>query len=416
MENGDLPCQDRRIATAAGQQPTAGRRSAHLRARDGSRQETTPTELFFDLVYVFAVTQISHLVIDAELSRASIAQAAFLLLVVWWAWIYATWMVNWFDPASTRVRLIIACVTLTSLLMSAAIPTAFGSEAWLFAGAYVFMQVGRNVAATALIDPEHHLRRVFQRLIAWSLLSAPLWLAGAALDDSARPWLWGAALALDVIAPLVGYVTPGLGRSTTGDWDVEGAHFAERFQSFVIIALGESIVITGATASARGLTASSVLALAVAFFVSGSLFWLYFGEMAKGSMSTIAESDDPGGLARDAYTYLHLPIIAGIIMVAIADDLLVSHPSDHLTTAGAVMATLGPAVYLLGESAVRLRMIGRVSRKRLITVAALIVLCLLGTHMSALALTICVAAVLATLALWEAGRLPLPPPREAPPG
>jgi low temperature requirement protein LtrA len=380
-------------------------RAAHLRPRDGSRQETTPSELFFDLVYVFAVTQISHLVIDADLSRASIAQAAFLLLVVWWAWIYTTWMVNWFDPGSAKVRLIVACVALTSLLMSAAIPTAFGSEAWLFAGAYVFMQLGRNVAVTTLIEPSHHLRLVFQRLIAWSCLSAPLWIAGAAVDESARPWIWGAALALDVIAPLVGYFTPGLGRALTADWDVDGAHFAERFQSFVIIALGESIVITGATASGRGLTPSSVLALGVAFFVTGSLFWLYFGEMAKGSMRTIAESDDPGGLARDAYTYLHLPIIAGIIMVAIADDLLVAHPSDHLTTAGVVMATAGPAVYLLGESAVRLRMIGRVGPKRLICVVALIVLGLLGGDMSALALTICVGALLAILALWEAGWL-----------
>jgi low temperature requirement protein LtrA len=352
-------------------------------------------------------------VIDADLSRASIAQAAFILLVVWWAWIYATWMVNWFDPGSTKVRLIVACVALTSLLMSAAIPTAFGSEAWLFAGAYVFMQLGRNVAATTLIERDHHLRRVFERLIAWSCLSAPLWLAGAAVDESARPWLWGAALALDVIAPLVGYPTPGLGRSRTDDWDVDGAHFAERFQSFVIIALGESIVITGATASRRGLTAPSVLALGVAFFVTGALFWLYFGEMAKGSMRTIAESDDPGSLARDAYTYLHLPIIAGIIMVAIADDLLVAHPGEHLTTTGVVMATAGPAVYLLGESMVRLRMIRRLARKRLVCVVALVVLGLLGGDMSALALTIGVGALLAILAGWEAGwfrRRPAPRP------
>jgi low temperature requirement protein LtrA len=377
----------------------------HLRRRDGSRQETTSSELFFDLVYVFAVTQISHLVIDSELSRASIAQAAFILLVVWWAWVYATWLVNWFDPGSTKVRLILAGVTLTSLLMSAAIPTAFGSEAWLFAGAYVAMQVGRNLGATLLLERDHPLRRSFERLIAWSCASAVLWIAGAAVDEATRPWLWGAALAIDLVAPLVGYVTPGLGRARTTDWDVEGAHFAERFQSFVIIALGESIVITGATASSRGLTASSVVALAVAFFISGVLFWLYFGEMAAGSMSKIAESDDPGSLARDAYTYLHLPIVAGIIMVAIADDLLVSHPGDHLTTTGVVMATAGPAVYLLGESAVRLRMIGRVAWKRIVCVVALAVLGLLGGEMSALALSACVAAVLAILAMAEAGWL-----------
>ena len=346
--------------------------------------------------------------IDAELSRAAIAQAAFLLLVVWWAWIYTTWMVNWFDPGSTKVRLILAGVTLASLLMSAAIPTAFAGEAWLFAGAYVALQVGRNVAAMALLERDHQLHRVFERLVAWSCASAVLWIAGAAVDETARPWLWGAALAIDLVAPSVGYVTPGLGRSRTTDWDVEGAHFAERFQSFVIIALGESIVITGATASSRGLTASSVVALAVAFFVSGVLFWLYFGEVAERSMSDIATAEDPGSLARDAYTYLHLPIIAGIIMVAVADDLLVSHPSEHLTTAGVVMATLGPAVYLLGEASVRLRMIGRLATRRLACAGALVILCLLGGAMSALILTLCVAAVLGILALSEAsiGRLP----------
>ena len=353
--------------------------------------------------------------IDADLSRASIAQAAFLLLVVWWAWIYATWMVNWFDPGSTKVRLILACVTLASLLMSAAIPTAFAGGAGLFAGAYVVMQVGRNAAALALLERDHRLHRVFARLVAWSCASAVLWIAGAAVGEAARPWVWGAALAIDLVAPLAGYATPGLGRSLTTDWDVEGAHFAERFQSFVIIALGESIVVTGATASSRGLTASSVVALALAFFVTGCLFWLYFGEVAAGSMRDIAAAEDPGSLARDAYTYLHLPIIAGIIMVAVADDLLVAHPGDHLSTAGVVMATIGPAVYLLGESAVRVRMIGRASPKRLACVAALAVIGLLGGGLSALALTACVAVVLALLAMAEAGWLSRPRSRTAAP-
>jgi low temperature requirement protein LtrA len=354
-------------------------------------------------------------VIDGELSRASIAQAAFLLLVVWWAWVYTTWMVNWFDPGSTKVRLILACVTLVSLLMSAAIPTAFGAEAWLFAGAYVAMQVGRNVAAMALLERDHQLRRVFERLVAWSCASAVLWIAGAVADEAARPWIWGAALAIELAAPLAGYATPGLGRSQTTDWTVEGAHFAERFQSFVIIALGEAIVITGATASARGLTPTVVVALGIAFFISGALFWLYFGEVAENSARDIAEAEDPGSIARDAYTYLHLPIVAGIIMVAIADDLLVAHPSEHLTTAGVVMATLGPAVYLLGESLFRLRMIGRASRKRLTCVAALVVLCLLGGGMSALALSICVAVLLAILAMAEAGWLARPRGRQPSP-
>ena len=281
-------------------------RSSFLRARDGGPQETTTVELFFDLVYVFAITQLSHLVIDSGISLPSVGHAAFLLVVVWWAWIYSTWMVNWFDPRTPPVRLIVAAVGLTSLLMSAAIPHAFGSDAVavrlclrLHAGR---PQHRRDVAAGARSEP---LRLVFERLVAWSVLSAPLWIAGAFVGGPARLALWGPALALDLIAPMAGYATPFLGRSLTSDWKVEGSHFADRFQAFVIIALGESIVVTGATASADGLTTKVVLALAVAFLVTGALWWLYFGEIAESSQRRIAESDDPGRLARDAYTYLH---------------------------------------------------------------------------------------------------------------
>src|SRR3978361_1597730 len=122
---------------------------SHLRPRDGTEQTTTVVELFFDLVYVFAVTQLSHLLIG-DLSWAGAARTAFLLLVIWWAWIYTTWMVNWFDPGSTPVRLVLIGVMLASLLMAAAVPEAFGAHGVLFATAYTALQVGRNAAGAAL--------------------------------------------------------------------------------------------------------------------------------------------------------------------------------------------------------------------------------------------------------------------------
>ncbi len=134
------------------------RTSRHLRPRDGREQPTTTVELFFDLVYVFAVTQLSHLVLSGNLSLTSVARTAFLLLVIWWAWIYTTWMVNWFDPRSGPVRLVIVSASLASLLMSTAIPDAFGSQAPLFAGAYVALQVGRNAAGMVLLHRGHNLR------------------------------------------------------------------------------------------------------------------------------------------------------------------------------------------------------------------------------------------------------------------
>ena len=173
----------------------------------------------------------------------------------------------------------------------------------------------------------------------------------------------------------------------------------------MIIALGESIVVTGATASARGLSIQVALALTCAFLITGALWWLYFDEVADQAQRNIAESDDPGRLARDAYTYLHLPIVAGIIMVAIADDLLIVHPNGRLAVAGVVMMVAGPALYLLGESLVRLRMISSLNPKRVLTVIALGLLGVLGHDLSALALSAGVATILAGLTIWDHARI-----------
>ena len=391
--------------------------SQHLRPRDGTAQPVTAVELFFDLVYVFAVTQLSHLVIDHRLSAASIAQAAFLLLVVWWAWIYTTWMVNWFDPGSVPVRLVLVAVGLASLLMSAAIPKAFSTSAPLFAIAYVVLQVGRNLAGALLLDRAHSLRLTFERIVAWSCASGVLWVTGAFVAGSPRMALWGPALAIDLSAPLLGYWTPRRGSSGTQDYAVEGGHFAERFQAFIIIALGESIVVTGATASALGLTAGTVGALAVAFLGTGALWWLYFGEVAEHSRRHLAASDDPGRLARDAYSYLHLPIVTGVIMVAVADDLLINRPGESLAAVGIAMTVGGPMLYLGGETLFRLRMIGSVNPKRVACLAALGVLGVAGSGLPAVALSGTVAVLLTALGVWEyapvrvAAAVDAPPPR-----
>jgi low temperature requirement protein LtrA len=302
----------------------------HLRPREQGEQGTSAVELLFDLVYVFAVTQLSHLLIG-QLTLAGAGRTLFLLGVVWWAWIYTTWMVNWYDPASTAVRLVLVAGGLASLLMAAAIPGAFGTDGALFAGAYVALQVGRNLAAAALLERSHALRRTYERILAWSALSGALWIAGGLGPAHLRFAFWGPALAVDLIAPALGYRTPGLGASSTSDYPVEGGHFAERFQAFIIIALGESIVVTGATASARGLSSGVVWSLGVAFLGTSALWWLYFGEVAEHSRRQLARADDAGSLARDAYTYLHLPIVAGIIAVAVGNDILISHPHRVLS-------------------------------------------------------------------------------------
>ena len=192
--------------------PRAERRGSrprrYLRPRgEGTKQETTAVELFFDLVFVFAITRLSQLVLD-DLTIHGLVRAGFLLVVLWWAWINTTWLANWLEPGSTRVRLLLMGGALSSLLAAVAIPQAFASHGLLFAATYAGFQVGRNVAATLLSPPGHHLRLTFARLLFWSVLTGALWIAGGAADPDLRLAIWGGALALDLLAPAVGYPTP----------------------------------------------------------------------------------------------------------------------------------------------------------------------------------------------------------------
>ena len=324
--------------------------------RSRGEQRATYFELFFDLVYVFAITQLSHhLLLDVGWSGA--AETAFLLVAVYWAWNYTTWMTNWFDPDVAVVRLLLVFVMLASLLMAVAIPEGFGDHALLFAASYCALQIGRNAFVVA-VTPPGAFHRNFQQILAWSVLSVPLWVGGGLADGGSRWGLWLGALAIDLAGPLLRYWLPAYGITPMGEWQIDPGHFAERFQLFVIIVLGESIVLIGATASDVGLEASVVVALGFAFLSSVAMWWLYFGQVATSAVGRIAAHDVPGQVGRDAYTYLHLPIVAGILLTAVGDELVIAHPNESLGTAGALVALGGPALYLLGVVAFGAR-IGR---------------------------------------------------------
>ena len=213
-----------------------------LRVRDGGEQRVTPLELFFDLVYVFAITQLSHLLLNHPTIGGAL-QTLFLLLVVWWAWQYTTWFTNWFDPDALSVRLMLGAVMLASLVMSVAIPEAFGERGLMFALAYVAIQLVRTLFAVLALEASHPLSGGFRRILAWFAASGLLWVAGGLAEGEARYVLWLLALGVDYAGPAAGYRTPGLGRSRTEEWTIEGAHFAERCQLFVIIALDVCCVV-----------------------------------------------------------------------------------------------------------------------------------------------------------------------------
>ncbi len=302
-----------------------------LRSRGAAR--VTNVELFFDLVYVFAVTQLSHYLIDHPTVGGAV-QALLLLTMVWLAWAYTTWVTNWLDPERIPVRLMLLGLALVSLIMSAALPGAFGGRGLAVGLAYAVMQIGRSVFAVRALrgDP---LQRNFQRILAWCLLSGALAVAGGLAAGHARELLWLAAVAVDILGGLAGFWTPGLGRSSTRDWTIEGSHFAERCQAFILIALGESIVVIGATLSRLpAVTGQEAAAFLAAFVGSVGLWWLYFHRSAEAGAQVISGSADPGRLGRSAYHLIHPVMVAGIIVVAAGDQLVLDQPGPGGLRAG----------------------------------------------------------------------------------
>ncbi len=376
--------------------------SRFQRRRDGGQeQRATTLELFFDLVFVFAITQVSHLLLR-DLTWDGLGHAVVALLVVWWAWNYTTWVTNTLDPDSVVVRLVLIGAMLASLLLAVAIPEAFGERALLFAGSYVAIQVGRNAFLTFVSSERGSTERSRDaRVLVWLAAAGVLWIAGAIASGSARTALWVAALALDYGAPLVLYWVPGRPRLAGTAWEVETAHFAERFQLFMIIALGESIVVTGATTSRLDLDAPAVTAFALAFLGTAALWWLYFSYVARIAQRRLELSPNRTRLARDGYTYLHVVMVAGVIVSAVGNELVIVHPTDELPGAELAAVVAGPAIYLLAHALFRLRMAGSVSWKRLGGALACVAVAAVGAFAPALVVEALLVGVLVAVIAAE---------------
>ncbi|HEY1141432.1 MAG TPA: low temperature requirement protein A [Lysobacter sp.] len=307
-------------------------------------------ELFFDLVFVFAVTQLSHTLLE-NLTVQGALQTLLLFLAVWWLWIFTSWVTNWLDPDRTPVRVMLFALMLGGLLLSSSIPHAFAERGLMFGIVFAAMQVGRTAFVAVAMRGRHRvLHENFVRIALWLTMSGALWVAGGFAQGPTRVALWVGAVAIEYLAPALYFYIPGMGRSSTTDWDVDGHHLAERCALFVIIALGESVLVTGATFAGHEWNTPTITAFVVAFLGSVAMWWIYFDTGAERASHRIEHSEDPGRQARLAYTYLHLLIIAGIIVCAVADELALAHP-DHFEGDGrAAMAAMigGPMLYLLG--------------------------------------------------------------------
>src|ERR1700722_8649197 len=236
----------------------------------------TYAELFFDLVFVFAVTQVSHTLLG-RFTPLGALQTTLLFLAVWWVWVYTTWVTNWLNPELTPVRILLFLLMFGGLVLSTSIPKAFDSRGLWFATAYAAMQVGKTVFLWVATPPNRTLARMNAvRITAWLSLSAVFWIAGGVAEGHARLVLWVAALTIEYVSPAVRFWIPKYGATQVSDWVVEGGHMAERCAGFIILALGESIVVTGATFADLTWTIETVTAFVSAFVGAIAMWWKYF--------------------------------------------------------------------------------------------------------------------------------------------
>lgn len=379
-----------------------GARRDLQRVRDGhGHHRVTYIELFFDLVFVFAITQLSHGLLH-HLTPLGAFQAALLFLVVWWVWIYTCWITNWLDPERPAVRLLLLALMLAGLVMSMSLPEAFEDKGLTFAIAFVLMQVGRSLfVAWALRRHNARNYRNFLRITAWLAVSGACWIAGGLSEGPQRMALWGLAVAIEFASPSLGFWTPGLGRSTTADWDVEGGHMAERCALFVIIALGETLLMTGATVAELPREAGVLTAFGAAFAASVAMWWIYFDAAAERASRTFASSDDPGKIARLAYTYFHLPLVAGIVVSAVGDELALVHPNGHVDLKTGAVLLAGPALYLAGDLLFRRVTTQRIPRAHVVALAALAALVPAAGALSPALLSVTTSSVLVAVAAAE---------------
>jgi low temperature requirement protein LtrA len=356
-------------------------------------ERVTPLELFFDLVFVLALTQCTAL-IAATPTWLGLVKGMAVLGVLWWSWVGYAWLTSVVDPEEGAVRLVIFGAMAALLVAALSVPGAFGDSAVLFASAYAVVR-GAHILLFVLASREDSaLRRSVTGLAASTGVGVGLLLAAAFTGGVLRGSLWGLALLLDMGGPFL-FGAEG--------WRLVPGHFAERHGAIIIIALGESIVAIGVGAKA-GLGLGVVVAAVLGTAVAASLWWLYFDVVALVAarrLARAAEGRERNEIARDSYSYLHYPMVAGIALVAVGMKKTLAHVDDSLTIVTASAMLGGTTIYLLAHVAFRLRNIGTVNKQRLVCACLLLALLPAAVELPALATLALLAGVLAALISYE---------------
>ncbi|MFC3505311.1 low temperature requirement protein A [Micromonospora krabiensis] len=361
-------------------------------------------ELFFDLVYVFALTQLTHLLIK-KLNWQGAFEAAVLLLALWWIWVLTAWLTDQFDPQHPAVQWHVVVVMLGILLMAILVPEAFGEHGLYFAVLYVAINFGRGVFIRLAARGTDLTRRVL-RTAFWFTLSTLLWIPGALVEGWARAVLWLLALSVDYVSAALRWPTPRLGRAPLWELDISEAHLAERYRQVFIIALGEIVLIMGLTFSDTGPSnfTPARTAVLVLSFASAALIWrLYIYRAGAQLASAIRVSPNPHRLSQSA-SYLHTVMVAGIILTAVGFTLIIENPTEQPPVAWIAGITGGPALFLAGRTGFEYLVYGQVTAPRLLGIAALGILSAFVVHLPPEVTSGAATLVLAAVAVAETAR------------
>lgn len=372
-----------------------------LRKRDQVEATVTYTELLFDLIYVFAVTQLSHFLLH-HLDLVGIIESVILWLGVWLLWQHTIWMTNWFNPEARAIRLFLFGIMVVGLFMTAAIPEAFGARAWLFVASYVTIQIGRTLYILLLLGHGHSLRDNYKRLLIWTCISSLFWVAGAFAGEYARLALWAVAVLSDYTAPMFRFYLPGLGHSSSGrDWTIDGSLLLERCKLFVIIAFGETILMTGASLSEiTDWTPDIICAALVSFLGSLAMWWIYFDVSSEAATRKIRQSEDPGSLGLK-YNAVHAILVGAIIVCAVGDELVVNEPDGRVNAVSLYVMIYGPIIYILANMAFKWLTCRTVSFSHMAGAGLLVLLIPVSFFISILAVNAAVLGILTFVALLE---------------
>ncbi|MFJ8142946.1 low temperature requirement protein A [Streptomyces sp. NPDC096013] len=364
-----------------------------------ARREVTPLELFFDLVYVFAIGQLSHQLL-AHPTWTGAGQTLVLYLAVYAAWAYTTWAVTLVPAEDPRTRRMLLAVMLVGLFMNAAIPRAFSDAGWLFVATFLLIHIGRTVWLLTVgldaVNQEH-----FVRVLVWFVAAAPLWLTGAAVGGGARLAWWAAAILIELTGTWTAHALPGR-RLESRQVSFAGGHLLERGRLFVIIALGETVMTTGTALTAAPYKPMTLLTGSAALASTVALFWLYFSRSQR-VVRHFQRTEDPMRAGRSAVISL-MATVAGLIAAAVADERVIVHPLDHVGITTSLLLFGGPALYLVPQVWHGATLFDDLLSSRLLALFALVIAGTVTLRAPAYLAAIIAAAIVVALAVFEVRR------------